>query len=335
MHPAPKSRVPKGEVVTSPQTSAAVGEEGLIDIVGEQGAVTEETNNDFGNANSKIVVPEHGTSPNAKSFMRRTSSVTGSSDRDAANKRANGLEKFKHLGPSNLASRPRQTRYNTVKIKPGSGLLGEVAVQAKEAEDTPRTQSFSAAPPGGVGAGLITSAGKDAKDGVLAVHASYGTMDRTPPKTPEQRPTSSKGVQANQDGPVGQGSPEAGRPGSSKRPAPGRAQSHSTIGSLPGRSSSESPSQKKISARSGSITENIVDAGGFKKVVLETTSSSDDIEAQANGVEGDNGVGDGNENETNKPGEGAATTGKKKRRRRRRRGGKAPEAAPLIEDGDS
>lgn len=87
----------------------------------------------------------------------------------------------KNLGPSNLASRPRTTRYNTVKIKPGG--VGSAHKHAQESPDEPRHASPSPAPQGGVGAGLLSSAGKDAKDGVIAVQAGYGTMGVTPPQS--------------------------------------------------------------------------------------------------------------------------------------------------------
>ena len=53
-----------------------------------------------------------------------------------------------------------------------------------------------------------------------------------------------------------------------------RSRSVSTVASLP-KSVSQSPPKKRHTARSGSISENIVEANGFRKVVLETTSSSD------------------------------------------------------------
>lgn len=53
-----------------------------------------------------------------------------------------------------------------------------------------------------------------------------------------------------------------------------RSQSVSTVASLP-KSVSQSPPKRRHTARSGSISENIVEANGFRKVVLETTSSSD------------------------------------------------------------
>ena len=93
-------------------------------------------------------------------------------------------EPSKNLGPSNLASRPRTTRYNTVKIKPGGAGLSDAAHKhAQQSPSEPRHASASPAPQGGVGAGLLSSAGKDAKDGVIAVQAGYGTMGVSPPQS--------------------------------------------------------------------------------------------------------------------------------------------------------
>jgi len=56
-----------------------------------------------------------------------------------------------------------------------------------------------------------------------------------------------------------------------------RSHSISTIGSL--RSPSpRSPPKKRHTARSGSISENVIDVNGVRKIVLETTSSSDSEE---------------------------------------------------------
>lgn len=343
VHPAPRFRVPKGEVVIEPDTSASVGQEDLIDISEEQGRLEEERKHragtpDAGQPDGKVdgksrgksAVSETDTSLKANGLTRRTSSVTRSSDQENQ-KRGIGPEKWKHLGPSNLASRPRQTRYNTVKIKPGGGSLAEAAGKSQESQETPRTLSISTAPQGGVGEGLLNSAGKEAKDGVLAVQAGYGTMDRSPPTSPQKPDTSSRGVQANKDGPVGQESQanESHHDGP-QRPVASRGQSHSTIGSLPSRNGSPSPTRIKVVARSGSITENIIEAGGIKKVVLEPTSSSDDTEASSNGAADER-------KENDKPNEGdeVGKSSKKKRRRKRKKGGQGSEETPLLEREDS
>lgn len=330
--------------MTEPESSAGVGQEDLIDVSEEQakldgedkhGAAKSDVGQADGNVDGKLrgksVVSETGTSLKVNGPTRRTSSVTGSSDRENQ-KRGIGPDKWKHLGPSNLASRPRQTRYNTVKIKPGGGSLTEVVATSHGAHETPRTLSVSTAPQGGVGEGLLNSAGKDAKDGVLAVQAGYGTMDPSPPRSPQRPDTASKGVQADQNGPIGKGSPAVNESHADgpQRPGATRAQSHSTIGSLPSPSGSESPTRKKVVARSGSITENVIEAGGIKKVVLELTSSSDDTEESANGA-----VDEHKENDKPNGGDEVAKSSKKKRRRKRKKGGQGSEQTPLLDRADS
>ncbi|KAF2396936.1 DUF21-domain-containing protein [Trichodelitschia bisporula] len=81
-------------------------------------------------------------------------------------------------------------------------------------------------------------------------------------------------------------------------------------------------SSVKLNARSGSITEQVVDVGGVRKVVLETTSSSDD-ERKRGGEE------HGDEHESHE-GEG-----KKKKKRKKRAGKKKKHAheSETIEEG--
>ena len=182
-----------------------------------------------------------------------------------------------NLGPSNLASRPRTTRYNTVKIKPGGGGgLYETTSkpQAQDSYSEPRQFSASTAPQGGVGAGLLNSAGMDAKDGVMAVQVGYGTMGNTPPK--------SKG-RDSAPGNIDELSPSRireresrDRTANSKSDA--RDRSQGSIASVGSRSKS-----KTAVARSGSLSENVVHAGGIKKTVLETTSSSEDGDGSGSG----------------------------------------------------
>jgi len=186
-----------------------------------------------------------------------------------------------------------------------------------------------AAPQGGVGAGLLQSAGKDAKDGVLALQAGYGTIGSTPPDSKRPK-TPSKGhqsvseidhdpstpIKSNEDTPT------------NRRPAPAtskpRPTSQSTLGSLQSRDSPTQPRTKRGAVRSGSITENIIDRDGIKKVVLETTSSSDD-----SGSGGARVYGQEEEREENRRPEPSSeeptSSGKKKRRRRKRKADKGSE----------
>lgn len=343
MAPAPKSRVPKGEVVASESTIVA-GEEDLIDLAEDQKSPKDWPLRRNATADGSVMKvngshPDLGTSPKAAPDLRRISSVTGASDRESAPKRSNTLEHLKHLGPSNLASRPRQTRYNTVKIKPGGGSIPEYIPKTQETSETPRTLSVSAAPHGGVGAGLLSSAGKEAKDGVQALQAGYGSIGASPdaPKTPSKGSQSFPFDKTDSNQQENQGPNTSYQSPSDRAPAV-RTNSHSTLGSLNGRSQSPKIRKTNSVARSGSITENIIDMGGIKKTVLETTSSSsDDAEnrpeegnaAELEEEEEDHAAGSeeqGKENDN-----GGEAGGRKKRRRRKRKGPKADEDTPLLE----
>ena len=322
MHPAPHQRVPKGKVVTDPDDSLANGEEALIDVA--------EDKKDPHNA-----MRRHATSIDTfarevngrPEELRRHSSMANTSDREGGQKKPKPQirDHLKHLGPSNLASRPRQTRYNTVKIKPGAGTLGDAVSKASDYSDnTPRS---SIAAQGGVGAGLLNSAGKDAKDGVLAVSAGYGSIPSgaSPPNPNKTR----RGLDALAEDPTRgheEGSPGKDRTRSNHR---SRAASESTLGSM--HSGTKSPQRNKRGiARSGSITEQIIDAGGIKKTVLEMTSSSDSGEGGAQvQADGTSDVSDGKK-ENNQPGDSK----RKKRRRRAKKGGGADsENTPLLGNG--
>ena len=95
-----------------------------------------------------------------------------------------------------------------------------------------------------------------------------------------------------------------------------RAHSTSTIGSLRSiRSRSTSPPRRSQTARSGSISENIIDLNGVRKIILETTSSSDS-EGKATGA--NDGAHDRpmSSEAENKQGEDGKAGGKKKRKKR-------------------
>ena len=314
MTPAPKSRVPKGEVVHEPDDSLANGEENLIDMDEENKdphqAMRRVSTTD-GQTKTNGVHQDLGTSPRKTSVLRRSSSIQNSSDRESSQKKpmtAEMREHLKHLGPSNLASRPRTTRYNTVKIKPGGAPLGEGVRKINDSFGAP---GVGHAAQGGVGAGLINSGGKDAKDGVLALQAGYGSIPSGSPPSPKNSRKGRLVAHAEQE---------------ARRSRRSRNNSGSTLGSL--HSGSPRPRSKRGTARSGSITENIIDAGGFKKTVLEMTSSSDDPEGNGGAPLKDTGHSDGpSDGKGNERQEGIG--GRKKRRRRKKKDG---EEQPLLGD---
>ena len=303
----------------------------------------------------KSSVSELGVSPKVATFlMRRRSSGNGSIDKQTTPLalRSNTpeiREHLKHLGPSNAAHRPKQTRINTVKIKPGVGTIPENAAQPRDGAIVAPT-----APRGGMGEGLLASAGRDASDGVHTLQAGYGTINSDAHWTTSWFQDSN----ANGDGTksLPQGNNDVTSPKSQphdenvkivdNRPASQcSGHSTSTLGSLPSvHSGSYSPMKrhKHTTVRSGSITENFVDLGGVKKMVLETTSSSDIEEArgtESNGNSNSNGnrsrspTGTDTEGEkTDEDGE-KKSGGKKKRRKRagrKKHKGAASESASLL-----
>ena len=320
LNPAPKSRVPKGEVVTEPDDTIAEGEETLIDVDGDRkddphSAMKRHATSAGPTAKVNGNNSELATSAGAKDSYRRRSSVANASDKEGGSKprqmNPEMREHLKHLGPSNLASRPRTTRYNTVKIKPGAGSLVEGLKDGSS--DTPKTGSIAAQ--GGVGAGLVNSAGKDAKDGVLALQAGYGTIPSSSPPGPKQSRKGGLVAKASEETRQARlGADGDARWGSRHH---SRASSHSTVDSLDGIKSPRSSSNRGA-ARSGSITENIIEAGGIRKTVLEMTSSSDDPE-------------EGRLRNGKKDNDDSRNGGRKKRRRRKRKPGEREgEDAPLL-----
>ena len=324
------NRVPKGKVVTDPDDTIADVEENLIDLSEDnkepQQAMRRHPTSDGHTARVNGVLSDLDSSPKVQSALRRTSSAAYGSDREGPERRGSkgdGHDKFKNLGPSNLASRPRQTRYNTVKIKPGGGLADGTSMRSQDTPTsvTPRTQSITAqggiAAQGGIGAGLV-GAGKDAKDGVLALQAGYGTINAGSPPSPKNSRRGNLAALA-ENGTEGsrKPSPEDHRSGLKES---SRTASQDTVGSM--HSGVFSSKTKRRPARSGSITENIIDAGGFKKTVLEMTSSSDDNENGGATIQ-DEGASDGNgsEGKENHKHGSSGGGGKKKRRRRKRKGG--------------
>ena len=281
MAPAPKARVQKGQVVGNPDNPVInAPEDHLIDLT-EEGNGVEITkrlvNGDHRNHSPAAIL---GTSPKT-TFLRRSSSGADG-HRITVRGNANDMrEHLKHLGPSNLASRPKTTRYQSVKIKPGvTGRHGSTAeslgyshsVVEEPYHDDPSLHA-------GEGEGLLKSAGTHAKDGVQALQQGYGAMNYTPNQNDHEAETSTKDKSVSFQ-----------RPGSRKsfkdNSPDGIARQHSdrssdTLGSL---QSGVSPTRRKRgTARSGSITENIRESGGFQKVVLETTSSEDHEDNTSNG----------------------------------------------------
>ena len=348
MTPAPRFRIPKGQVVED-NTVATAREPDLIDI-SEDNILSEE---DLHREKTTESLAKTKSIPQNRRRSSATDSNTGNFKPPARTNTAEIREHLKHLGPSNLASRPKTTRYNTVKIKPGTTTTQSNA--PAPANGTPRmsaprriSESMSDYH-GGIGEGLLSTAGKAASDGVQALkqYGSFGSPTGSPAdkrslnahKAVQARPESLKSI-----------SDEEGRARSLQRAASRderSSRSRSTVRSLP---SNARALHSRGPARSGSITENIIDVNGVRKIVLETMSSSDSAEENNSGTKKasgspviqskDNATGDGPSASTRSDGDkygngdsGNAeenTSSKSKRRRKKRGAAKSGENQPLL-----
>ncbi|KAJ5089833.1 hypothetical protein N7532_008517 [Penicillium argentinense] len=274
MAPAPKSRVPKGKIVEEPPMAFA-NDGDLIEVDASSPSA----------AKPDIVSRRNSVeAPPPRFQIRRPNPDNNSSTSDLWFTQRGATdeirEHLKHLGPSNLASRPRQTRYHNVKIKrSGDSPSRSAQTDMESNQSTSDSQNLitSAAYQGGIGAGLVGS-GAEAKDGAHALKLGYGTMTTT--TTTQENLT--KGTNAQQYKDLPQVSiPEAVHEEREDQPRSG-----STANGLIRQNSSGSGSIRSIGSptefiyhhrgptRSGSITEQIVDVNGIRKVVLHTNGSS-------------------------------------------------------------
>lgn len=219
---------------------------------------------------------------------------------------------LKHLGPSNAASKPRATKFTSVKIKPGVGTIPENQAttlgtnSSSQPSTSPNPTSASADLSGLVDGVVDGSAGPEASDGVAAVAANYNpsnvtsaphlSNDNIPaseasriarenatPPPPSPTHPSSKSIHDDSAYHL----PEKLVVGSEPPTAPSEDKDEDTVGEMT--APARDRQKPRRAARSGSITETTVDHNGMKKTVLETTSSSDephDDDAIGGGGEG-------------------------------------------------
>lgn len=332
MAPAPRARVPRGKVITDPVRQ--LSEAPLIDIEHS----TEQNGN---TAARKSSLPETEALLKPSFMLRRRSSGSKGTMEPLRSDDPEVMQHLRHLGPSNAANKPKQTRINTVKIKPGQApdipnTIPEDAQLAPEGV----VSLDSHAPEGGIGEGLLSSAGREASDGVHSVAVGYGTMapsgdrmswrsGRSGLKEADEEPTSPKSGAKENDENAHLNVDNQTNDQQSKQ----RSRSISTIGSLRSvKTRSRSPPKKRHTARSGSISENVVELNGIQKLVLETTSSSDSegrpVTAQTDGHEDHK---EHSETESaNTGGQGASKKKRKKRGKKKKGGAGDGESQPLL-----
>ncbi|KAJ9133038.1 DUF21 and CBS domain-containing protein [Pleurostoma richardsiae] len=252
---------------------------------------------------------------------------------------------LKHLGPSNPATNPKSTRSTTVKIKPGIVLTNgqervmpsmQHAIQERldDIDEDERT-------------GLLPSK-LTPKDGARAVQQSYGSMlpsETHGSPTPEAHSDATPIPDQHDHGTQTQIQTSAVASNLDPETSPGGAHTSSTESVSTSRSEHSTPRPPRIGfVRSGSITENIIESRGIRKVVLETTSSNDDEEGGSTTAEHGSHThlalvpveSDAGSHDEEAEGEGSAARpsndgdqshagsngGKKKNRRKKRKGGK-------------
>jgi metal transporter CNNM len=322
MAPAPKSRVPKGRIIEEPPMLALEAAETPQETDGQSRMPSVDRRR------SSVEAPPPRFHMRLQTSDKNSDSTDGFLTHRGTTDEIR--EHLKHLGPSNLASRPRQTRYQNVKIKRASGSPSRSGhTDMDSGHSTSGSQivtNASATLTGGIGAGLLQS-GIDARDGVQAVKLSYGTMNN---RAPDNGTISI---------------PEAVREEQDDKPPSRTSIASTTSSDLRNRPEERvrlgSAYLHKGPARSGSITEQIVDVNGIRKVVLHTTSSntsSDDEQSSMQQakfpVRADGQLID-LDDEHSAP--AAQTNGHKKKKRRRKHkshpkstDGRPDEEAPLL-----
>jgi metal transporter CNNM len=181
---------------------------------------------------------------------------------------------LKHLGPSNPASNPKSTRVTAVKIKPGTA-------HAQSRSASVAADIVVEVPNNGDGADERTSLLRPqltGKDGVQALRQSYTNPTVSPKGSDINGSAATAGAYTTEEQALEQN--DQANQTHKTEPAPGDSPDGTTSsgGSFP--LGGERKRQSRGYVRSGSITENVVEAGGIRKVVLEATSSGDDGELE-------------------------------------------------------
>ncbi|KAJ6127214.1 hypothetical protein N7523_002826 [Penicillium sp. IBT 18751x] len=359
MAPAPKSRVPKGKIVEEPPMSVSHTDGELFED--EPRSTSAQRHSDPSRRRSSVEPPP----PRFQLRKQHADNTSNSNELWFTQRGATDeiREHLKHLGPSNLASRPRQTRYNTVKIKrSGNSPSRSAQTDFESGQSTSDSQRLftNTAYQGGIGAGLVTS-GVEAKDGAHALKLGYGTIptfehsprDITPHANTSLDYHDDESNHHGYDSHEGQtvdhvtngtssqqykdippiSIPEAVHEEREDRPVSGSTHKSSsgTCSVRSTESHTEFIYHHRGPARSGSITEQIVDVNGIRKVVLHTTAmSSSDGEHSAHYTR-DSSPGHRTDatdpNTLNPENPDTQSVSKSKKRRRRKKHGQHPKPA--------
>ncbi|EGO54131.1 hypothetical protein NEUTE1DRAFT_124458 [Neurospora tetrasperma FGSC 2508] len=228
--------------------------------------------------------------PKQTTFMMRRSStgVDGQMVNTTVPVRTN-LEELrqhlKHLGPSNPAINPKSTRSTTVKIKPG--IAGHLS-QARAASIADSSAVAETSYEDDETTSLLRPQQSTAKDGIQALTQSYGGVSPATAQLISPAESAVTAVPIDMDNSGGNQdtvdkstqTPTRQQRNAATDTASGLSD-HGSNGSSDSvasiRDSGPLPHRRGI-VRSGSITENIIETRGVRKVVLETNSSNDEEE---------------------------------------------------------
>ncbi|KAK0704150.1 hypothetical protein B0T21DRAFT_320922 [Apiosordaria backusii] len=279
LQPAPKARVQRRQ--SEDQAGRFSEHNGAVDHSGDLIQV-----DTLGT--TSLDSPALSSSPMLATLMMRRSSAGREGHHTTVPVRANFediRQHLKHLGPSNPATNPRDTRSTTVKIKPGTGLhaTGRSSSVAEGAIEEPALEHVHEHPEEEEDGDETTSLLRPqvtGKDGIQALQQTYGA---TSPVT-VQLASPVNGVPTLTLETPDQADKSTQTPPPAKRESPTESVSagHRSISSGDSTHSARNDVVSLVPAkpyvRSGSITENIVESRGVRKVVLETTSSNDEDE---------------------------------------------------------
>lgn len=279
LQPAPfhrNARLSRGEAFEAHSPRASITEADLIDVGLHR--ELKETVDEEGETKLATTSSDFAKSPKTAFLQQRRQSGDshGPDTRPGYSRQytAQMKDKLRNLGPSNAAKQPKSSKVPTVKIKPAVDTIPENVlstiqddVRAKNVRTPPLTSAQD-----GIGVDTM-SPGLDAKDGVQAIHQGPGSTERNLPwkenESDQRKPSDSSEVAISDDTTI--------RPIQTHQ----RNGSHSTIGSIRSQQSQDGKRKTRASTRSGSIHESFVERGGVKKLVLETTSSSEEPDGEA------------------------------------------------------
>jgi metal transporter CNNM len=305
---------------------------------------------DIGDENSPLLAPAQKAEGPRKAMqttflMRRRSSAASDSTHatlkpvPVRGSTTEMKQHLKHLGPSNAASRPKTTKFSAVKIKPGAAI--------EDAPDRKSTTTDAGGPaqhasldirdhePDVLQEGGVNHAG--ASDGAVALHiqSGYGTIENAPAANTLSASQASQQAKKNTVAELTERAPLVHSNSMSVLEDQGLNQGTSPLysikqpdrlvgstGDLISTPNRLAPARHK--ARSGSITETMVESEGIRKYVLETNSSSSEEAEEGSPVMGANGTSHtdavSDEEQTAEGGlrkDGADSSNGKKRRKKR------------------